>query len=85
MTREEFKKNLHMKLLQKSFHRESDNMTSILLGHAVSIATEVVFEELESRTCKAIEDRDDLINTLNNECIRLRQELQEYDSSFERI
>jgi len=65
MTEKE-KLDLHMKMLSKSFHRESDNMTSILLGDAVSIAVDY-FSKLQDTIkscegCKHIEYK--------NECLK---------------
>ena len=49
MDREKIRNDIHLKMLEKSFHRKEDEMTSILLGNAVSIATEYI----TSRTCKS--------------------------------
>lgn len=55
MDREELSNKIHREMLSKSFSRQDDGLTSILIGHATSIATDILLDDLESRVCENCE------------------------------
>lgn len=68
MTKKEYRHHLHMMLLAKSFHRKGDDLTSVLLGDAVSTATDLFCEILESR----VKNLKDAINEADGDNCRLQ-------------